>query len=339
MSTRHCVLLVATSLVSFSWLSFRVIAQEPPNLPTLKPGDKAEVLFVASAPGAEKNVTGKPAFASLDPVVFLIGGELRDCATAHPAPGQENIPKATLQTLNRIYSSGRRYPLWSGGAPWGDAEAVHSCIEGSDGDYLDFNGCFRLHPDNAHHAPPNDFKGTVWTGSPVTASHTALRTKATSDERTIFLQAASAVFAARHVRIAPSSIHTGSIWKTQLQASHIALAGSALVQLASIKPKTYYSYRLFLVVEENGSTYLPVLNHYHKSTIALDNTSPPKVGEVLDEEENVDKEVFVDNFPLFPGEPDAVITEHSYYESWAYSIYRRIGATYQLLYTGCGGGT
>ena len=97
---------------------------------------------------------------------------------------------------------------------------------------------------------------------------------------------------------------------------------------------------MFLVLEENNGTYLPVLSHFHKATISLeDTTNPPKPGEVLDEENGADKEVYVDNFPLFPGEPDAIITEHTYYESWAYSVYRRIGTNYQLLYTGCGGGT
>jgi len=64
-----------------------------------------------------------------------------------------------------------------------------------------------------------------------------------------------------------------------------------------------------------------VLNHYRRSTITLEDTTKlPNAGEVIDEEENVDKEVFVDNFPLFPGEPDAIITEQTYYESWAYSF-------------------
>jgi hypothetical protein len=317
-----------------------IAAQEPPEAPVLRPGDKPEILFVASAPGAGKDENGKPALASLDPVAFLVGGEIRDCATFHPAPGEENVPKLTIQTLNRAYASGRLYSLWWGGAPWGEAEAVRSCIEGADGDYLDFSGCFRVHPGDTHRAASSEFKGTVWTGKAAIATHPAQRTKANSEERVIFLQATSAAFLAQHVRIAPSSIHSGIIWKTQLQAGRSALAGSALVQLASTKPKTYYSYRMFLVLEENNGTYLPVLSHFHKATISLeDTTNPPKPGEVLDEENGADKEVYVDNFPLFPGEPDAIITEHTYYESWAYSVYRRIGTNYQLLYTGCGGGT
>jgi hypothetical protein len=315
-------------------------AQEPPDTPTLKPGEKAEVLLVASAPGTEKDENGKPSLAALDPVAFLVGHELRDCATAHPAPGETNVPKLTIQTLDRAYSAGRRYPLLWGGAPWGDAEAVSSCIDGSDGDYLDFNGCFRLHPDSSHHGPPNDFKGTVWTGKMVTTSHPEMRAKATSEERTTFLQAASAAFAVHHVRAAPISIHTGVIWKTELQSGHTALAGNALIQLASTKPKMYYSYRILLVIEEDKGTYIPVLDHFHRTAITLEGTTDlPKHGELLDEEGDVDKEFFIDNFPLFSGEPDVIITEHTYYESWAYSIYRRAGADYNLLYTGCGGGT
>ena len=313
------------------------VAQNPPDAPTLKSGEKAEILFVASAPGSEKDENGEPALATLDPVAFFAGSEVRDCATAHPAPGEENVPKVTPRTLNRAYAKGRRYPLWWGGAPWGEAEAVSSCI---DSDYLDLVGCFRFYPDSAHHAAQSDFKGTVWTGKTATASHPALRTKANLEERNTFLQEASIAFGTHHVRVAPSSIHSGIIWKTQLQSGHIALAGSAIVQLASAVPKTYYSYRIFLVIEGDKGAYVTVLNHYHRTTITIENnTELPKANEVIDEEEKVDKEVFIDNFPLFHGEPDAILTEHTYYESWAYSIYRRVGANYQLMYTGCGGGT
>jgi len=164
--------------------------------------------------------------------------------------------------------------------------------------------------------------------------------KANLDDRKAFLQAASAAFATHHVRVLPSSIHSGVIWKVQLQADRTALAGSTLVQLASATPKTYYSYRIFLVVQEDKGIYSTVLTHFHRVTIPLESiTDVPKPGEVLDEENGVDKEVFIDNFPLFQGEPDAIITEHTYYESWSYSVYRWVGANYQLIYTGCGGGT
>jgi len=339
-SRRQLLQLSVPLITAFTSVSLTLFAQEPPDAATLKPGDKAEVLFVASAPGAEKDENGKPALASLDPVVFFVGNEIRDCATAHPAPGEVDVPKATIQTLNRFYTRGRRYPLWRDGAPWGEAEAVSSCISGSDGDYLDFEGCFRLHPDKVHHAAPVDFKGTVWTGPAAVGSHPALRSKANADERALFLNAASAAYAAQHVRIVPSSIHSDIIWKMQLRSGHAALTGSTLVQLASTKRLTYYSYRIFLVIEEDKGTYLPVLNHFRRTTIPLESTAYlPKPGEILDEEEDGDKEVFIDNFPLFSDEPDAIITEHTYYESWAYSIYRRTGASYQLLYTGCGGGT
>jgi hypothetical protein len=324
----------------FMWFPFCAIAQEPQDAPTLRPGDNPSILFVASAPGTEKDESGKPALASLDPVAFFVGSEIRGCATAHPAPGEDYVPKATIQTLNRAYTAGRRYPLWWGGAPWGEAEAVNSCIDGSDGDYLDLVGCFRLHPDSANHAAPADFKGTVWTGKAAGASHTALRVKANSEERAILLRAASAVYAAHHVRVAPASIHAGIVWKVQLQTRHTALAGSSLVQLASAKPKTFYSYRIFLVIEESNGSYAPVLTHFHRATIPLESIADlPKPGEVLDEENDADKEVFLDNFPLFPSETDAITSEHTYYESWSYSIYRRNGTNYQLIYTGCGGGT
>jgi hypothetical protein len=104
------------------------VAQQPPDAPILKPGDKADALFVASSSGIEKDENGQPALASLDPVAFFVDGKIHDCATTHPAPGEENVPKATIQTLNRFYTAGRHYPLFSGGGAWGESQAVKSCI-------------------------------------------------------------------------------------------------------------------------------------------------------------------------------------------------------------------
>jgi hypothetical protein len=204
---------------------------------------------------------------------------------------------------------------------------------------LDLTGCFRFHPGVAGNAVPKDLKGTAFTGKLPAASHLAVRLKANSQERAEFLQAAVAAFAVEHIRTTAQRIHIETVWKTQLRAGSTALASSALVQVPSGKLRTYQSTRLFLVLEENNGQYAPVLMHFHKTTVTLDGAaSPPKLGEELDEENGTDKEVFFDNFPLYAGEPDVVITRHSYYEDWNYSIYRRIGARYQLVYTGCGGG-
>jgi len=54
------VLLSASLLVSLAWFSLRVVAQNTRG-DYSQTGDKAEVLFVASAPDAEKDESGKPA--------------------------------------------------------------------------------------------------------------------------------------------------------------------------------------------------------------------------------------------------------------------------------------
>ena len=163
--------------------------------------------------------------------------------------------------------------------------------------------------------------------------------KANPQERALFLQSAIAAFAELHIHAASQRIRINDIWKTQLRAEGKALAASALLQLPASKPRTYHSYRLFMVIEENDRQYTPVLTHLHKTTITLDGAdNAPKTGEELDEENDTDKEVFFDNFPLFAGEPDVIITRHTYYEDWNYSVYRRQGKNYQLIYTGCGGG-
>jgi hypothetical protein len=82
-----------------------------------------------------------------------------------------------------------------------------------------------------------------------------------------------------------------------------------------------------------------VLEHYHRTIASLwPDDSLPKAGTLVDEEAQADREHFADNVPLFSSEPDAIVTEHTYYEDWGYSIYRFVGGSYRLIYTGCGGG-
>ncbi|MGA3082055.1 MAG: hypothetical protein ABSD44_11810 [Terracidiphilus sp.] len=308
--------------------------QKSPALP-LKAGERGDILFAAEAPSSEKDETGKPALASLEPIAFIVGGQLRECYNFGPANAENAIGKIVLDTLNRAYAPGHRYPLWWRGVPWGEAEAVHSCID----EDLDLTGCFRLHPAAPENVVPKELNGTAFTGNPPTASHPPLRLKASLQERTLFLQAAATAFAKKDVRTAPQRIHLETVWKTQLRAGHTALVSSALVQMHADKPQTYRSYRLFLVIEESHGQYEPVLTRFHKTTLTLDSgADSPKPGEQLDEEKDTDKEVFFDNFPLFAGESDAVITRHTYYEDWNFSVYRRNGESYRLVYTGCGGG-
>jgi hypothetical protein len=119
-----------------------------------------------------------------------------------------------------------------------------------------------------------------------------------------------------------------------------ALAGNTLVQFPLKDANKWSSVRIFLVMEETDGHYVPVLSQLHRMTIYLEgDMKAPKAGEILPEEgDSVDQERFLDNFPLYPNEADAIISEDSFYEDWTYSIYRRIGAKYQLVYNGCGGG-
>jgi hypothetical protein len=321
-------------IVCFVGIVSAAVAQKFPS-PPLKAGEKAEILFAAEAPSSALDEKGKPALASLEPIAFLVGDELRECYVFGSANAQDAVNKTVLDRLNRAYSPGHHYSLWWRGAPWGNAESVHSCID----EDLDLTGCFRLHPEAAGSAIPKNLKGTAFTGKLPAVSHPALRTTATPPERALFLQAAAVAFAEQHVHTSAQRIHVDTIWKTQLRAEHTALAASALVQLLGDKPRTYHSYRLFLVIEEDKGTYKPVLTHFHKTTITLDGSADqPKPGEELDEENDADKEVFFDNFPLFANEPDVVITKHTYYEDWNFSVYRWKDENYQLVYNGCGGG-
>jgi hypothetical protein len=290
-------------------------------------------------PPGSRDKSGKPGEANLDPVAFFVDGQPRECQNENPKAGAPWVPNATIHALNRLYLRGTKYPLWYAGAPLGEVTAIKSCVEGSGGDYQDLVGCFTTNSDQAQKFPKREFKGIVWAGEPRQSNHPPNRSSASMDERALFLKSASAVYEAHHLQIAPNSIHAGPVIRTQLQSGHEALAGSAIVQLASKEPKDYYSYRIFLVLEKGVGDYQPVLIHYRRTTLTIEDDSyRPQPGQLIDEEGYSDKESFVDSFPLYPGEPDAIITEHTYYESWAYSIYRRTGPQYQLIYTGCGGG-
>jgi hypothetical protein len=96
---------------------------------------------------------------------------------------------------------------------------------------------------------------------------------------------------------------------------------------------------MLLIAQETNGELVPVLTFFHETKIKLEGGDwPPEPAQEIDEGNDADKEVFFDNFPVFAGEPDAVITRHSYYEDWNFSIYRWVGSSYKLVYTGCGGG-
>jgi hypothetical protein len=310
------------------------LAQKSPA-PPLKVGEKSEILFAVEDPSSEKDEKGKPALTSLEPIAFLVGDHLRECYNSDPANSEDATSKFVLDKLKRAYAPGHRYPVWRSGALWGEAEAVHSCID----EDLDLTGCFRLHPKGADKTIPRSLTGIAFTGKMPAASHPLLHTKASPQERTLFIQSVVAFYAEQHIHASPQRIRADDIWKIQLSADNTALTGSALIQIPASKPRTYHSYRLFMAIEEKDGQYSPILTHFHKTLITLDGAdNTPKPGEELDEESDTDKEVFFDNFPLFANEPDVIITRHSYYEDWNYSIYRRQGKEYQLIYTGCGGG-
>jgi hypothetical protein len=326
---------MVAAMVAILLLQIVSSAQDSKPAPPVAPGEKADILFAASAPGSEKDEEGKPALATLDPIAFVVKGELRGCYKPNPTANDNNIPKTTLDNLSQAYKSGHSYPVWSRGAPWGRSESVKSCIDPD----LSLTGCVKLEPSDPKTRVSPNFIGAAITFPQPVPTHPATRAHASAEERKLFLQLAASVYAERHIRIAPTSIHAETVWKTQLQSSHSALAGNTLVQYQLRDANKWASLRIFLVLEESNGQYAPVLAHFNKIIITPDeNTAAPKTGEILDEGDDTDRETFLDNFPLFSNESDSIISYHQYYEDWAYSIYRRRGKTYQMVYSGCGGG-
>ena len=324
-------------------LSLLGYSQQPTLPPPLHPADKPSILFAVEDRTGEKDESGKPAQSTLDPIAFLVDGQLGGCSTQGLPPTQQDAGEAlALQHLRKAYSGHKTYPVWFGGEPWGQAQATASCIEDTTpGDSpIDWQGCFQLHPGPGKQHLPKQTYAIAFTGPESRPTHEAVRVKASSAERALFLEAAASVYAQHHVRATPISIHVDSVWKTQLQAGHSALTGDTLVQFPLKESDKWSSIRVFLVLEESDGRYIPMLSQMHRMTIYLEgDMQAPKTGEILPEEGgSVDQESFLDNFPLYPNEPDSIMSYHQYYENWSYSIYRRRGTTYQLVYTGCGGG-
>ena len=283
---------------------------------------------------------GKPRLSTIDPVAFFSNGQLFECIDWETQG--DTVPVRTLLLLRKAYAPGQSYQLWRRGVPLGTVQTISSCIGEEDisqGGAVDLQGCVRYTSAQGSSPISADSLGIAFTGRWPTAKHPAINGKVNPSERREFLRLAASAFGQHGAVATPAQIHSGVILKTQLRAGHSALAGSALVQLPADKQRSYHSYRIFLVAEESGGHYSLVLSHFHQANIELeDGTDLPKPDEELGEENSTDKEVFMDNFPLFPGEPDAIITLHTYYESASYSVYRRNGAGYKLVYTGCGGG-
>jgi hypothetical protein len=237
--------------------------------------------------------------------------------------------------LNRAYASGSHYALWSQGAPYGRAKAVGACFD----EDIDFNGCFRFEGSSPSTPVPLGFRGIAISGKVPSPTHAPVFAKADKREQTTFIPFVVKSLAGHRVHVTASQMRAEEIGRTQLRAGHIALVGNVLVQIPAREPKTYNSYRMFLVIEESDGAYSIVLSSFHETTIVLDSGDDAQnPSEELDEGNETDIEAFFDSFPLFLGEPDVVISRHQYYEDWNYSVYRWSGEKYQLIYTGCGGG-
>ncbi len=305
--------------------------------PPVKPTDQTGILFAAQAPDSEKDETGKPALATFEPIVFITGGELRECYSTGSQKQQDAVTKFVTGRLNRAYAPGSHYTLWSHGVPYGRATAVGACFD----EDIDFDGCFQFEGSSPSTHIPFGFRGVAISGKVPSPTHPRVFAKADEREQTTFISFVVKSLAEHKVHVTASQVRAKEIDRTQLRAGHIALVGSVLVQIPAKEPKTYNSYRMFLVLDEDNGVYSTVLSSFHETTAFLDGgeTTPKPDEELdLDEENGTDIETFLDSFPLYPGEPDVVITQHRYYEDWNYSVYRWSGEKYRLIYTGCGGG-
>ena len=304
-------------------------------VPGLKPGENSAILFAAKASPSATDQNGDPIPQQIEPIAFIVRGQLRQCDSSTSEKDSAAAKSAVLTQLQQAYTTGRRYPLWRGGGQWGQAEVVKSCI---DADVNLLAACVQLKARAAQIAPRSSFRGIAFSGPPPISSHSSAISKAGKPDKNAFIAGVSRIFRDERINVPKARIAAHEVWKTQLRPDHRAISGSALAQIPGRKAGTYRSYRVFAVLEEDNGQYNPVLRSIHNTTIEFDKTSRAQESGELEEGEDTDREEFFDSFPLFPGEPDAVITEHTYYEGWNFSIYRWKDGLYRRVYTGCGGG-
>jgi len=311
-------------------------SQQPPIAPPLHPGDQPSILFAVEGELMERNAAGHmSSLPTLSPIAFLVNGEIRGCYSDQlHGSSRNNGEDQAIEQLIRAYTPPKHYPVWWRGTPWGQALAVKPCIDNS----ISMEGCFHLRPDPGQRAFPNGSLAISYTGSVSAPTHGLAHGGVNEKERTVFLEFASSAYARHHIHAASRGIHLEAIWKSQLQTGHDVLIGNTVFQYALKEKDVWASVRLVLAVEEIEGKYSAVLTEFHRSTINITAENPaPRPGAILRGESEYDVEEFVDNFPLFTGESDAIVTEHRYDEAAAYSIYRRRGDHYERVYTGCGG--
>ena len=292
---------------------------------------RSGILFTAGPDTGEKSEDGSPALPSIAPVAILSNGELAGCPAS-----KDGYTKEFTGRLTRLYSSGRQFPLYYRGGVFGKLQAKKSCM---DPDLSDLSGCVKFLAADEPGVRQKDFAGSVWSGTPPSITHPILRQRATAEERESFLQQAVLMFAAKGVKVKPDKLRSDAIWKIQTSQEMKLLVGNVRYRFPANKPRSYMSDRLLLAVTADNPNSSPMLVHWHQTQVWLDASDPiPKESEEIDEGSNGDLEEFLDNFPLFPTEPDVLVTKHAYYEDWAYSVYRWDGKMYKLAFTSCGGG-
>lgn len=298
------------------------------------------ILFAASQGPPFITEEGQPALATIEPIAFIGRNNLYGCFQWDATNSQ--ISETMLSILRKAYTPGNTFPLYWRGVRFGSTRVVHSCIEEEEikagGDVV-LQGCV-LHTTSSRHSKlTTEFSGIAFTGKPPVATHPAMREKANESEAKEFIAEALKAFASKGIDVKAESIQVGTITKTEVRAGHLTLTGDLLAVLHADRPGKYYFDRMLLAIEETNGVYVTILVNLHIAQALFDGDKTTEELKDQDEENEIDHEIFVDNFPLFIGEADAIITQHIYYESFEYSIYRRKGTMYELIYTNCGGGT
>ena len=297
-----------------------------------QPSQLSGILFTASPEAASEDADGVHVEASLAPVAVVSQGKLSGCQLdKHGQP-----TKAFQARLDLFYSSRKELPLYSGGDRVGTARILNSC---ADSELAGLERCAKYTEAKQGNEHLKELSGTIWSGSTPIAPHAALSFEASPQEKELFLAAGTKTLAAKGIHVERLRVSSKKVSKIEVAPGMTLLIGNVAYWAPQPKTRSYLSDRMLFAISLEKPESPPLIEDLYSVVIRLQNGAPePESEEQLDDGEKYDSEELVDNFPLFPGEPDVIISKDNMNEMWAYSIYRWSGKAYQRIITSCGDG-
>ena len=254
----------------------------------------------------------------IDPIVIVHYGADQRFTTIpslNPPLGSEDATVTDLRRLGKIYKAGSHFSVFRGGERLGHAVVRSSNIEGGDGDCVDLSAAI------SYDSTPPPLLATN-TG-PEIPGHVSQRRPATSAERAVVVELARQWLS--DYGLDKQLLQQGTLGatiSTELRKDGVR----AIIGRFDVTSK-YAIHRLFAIAEQDGKQY-----HLTLANLEIQH-------DVEDGTDKAERE-YLDQLDINNDGVDEVVSSVSYYESWAYTIWRfdvKHGGWHKS-YTGGGGG-